>query len=111
MALTLASGFAVGGVAAWALRRNRLRREAAGNSGGAPKKRGDADVVPGMFIGHQWMGLGEMEKYRAEQAAGWGYAVFVPDLYGTGIRPTTPDTARAAMAKAEANLTWFHAAL
>ena len=72
---------------------------------------GAADVVPGMLIGHQWMGLGEMERYCAEQAAGWGYAAFALDVYGTGVRPTTPAAARAAMAKAEANLTWFHAAL
>ena len=50
---------------------------------------GAADVVPGMLIGHQWMGLGEMEKYRAEQAAGWGYASFALDVYGTGVRPTS----------------------
>lgn len=36
------------------------------------------------------MGLGEMEKFRSEQLASYGYVVFALDVYGKGIRPTTP---------------------
>jgi len=66
---------------------------------------------PGLFIGHTWMGLGKMEKYRCEQAAALGYVCFAPDLYGKGIRPKTDEDARKEMDKAEQNITQFYAKL
>ena len=52
---------------------------------------------PGVLIAHQWKGLGEYEKGRAEMLAALGYTVLAVDVYGKGIRP-----ANAAEAGAEA---------
>ena len=45
---------------------------------------------PGVLIIHEWNGLGEYVKNRAEQLASEGYVAFAMDMYGKGIRPTTP---------------------
>src|SRR5580698_7007053 len=42
---------------------------------------------PGVLIVHQWMGLTDYEKERAEMLAKMGYVVFAADIYGKGIRP------------------------
>lgn len=49
---------------------------------------------PGVLIVHQWKGLTDYEKKRAEMLAKLGYNVFALDIYGKGIRPTNPDDAR-----------------
>ena len=54
-------------------------------------------AIPGLLVAHQWMGLGEMEKFRAEEMAGWGYYAFALDVYGQGVRPNTTDEASAVM--------------
>jgi len=56
---------------------------------------------PGVLIAHQWTGLGEHEKKRAEMLAGLGYNVFALDIYGRGIRPQTPQAAATEAAKYE----------
>lgn len=43
---------------------------------------------PGVIIVHQWMGLKDYEKMRAEQIAKLGYVAFAIDIYGKGIRAT-----------------------
>ena len=43
---------------------------------------------PGVLVVHQWMGLTDYEKHRAEQLASLGYVAFCADIYGKGIRPT-----------------------
>lgn len=43
--------------------------------------------VPLVVIVHQWKGLTEYEKGRAEQLAELGYVAFAVDIYGKGIRP------------------------
>ena len=48
---------------------------------------------PGVLIVHQWKGLTEYEKKRAEMLAHLGYAAFACDIYGKGVRPQ--DTAQA----------------
>ena len=35
---------------------------------------------PGMLIAHQWMGLGDYEKSRADEAAAQGYMAFALDV-------------------------------
>ena len=55
--------------------------------------------APGVFIGHTWNGLSSMEKWRCRQLASRGYVCFVPDMYGTGIRPKTDSAAKAEMDK------------
>ena len=49
--------------------------------------------LPGVMIVHQWKGLGEYEKMRAEMLAEMGYVAFAVDMYGKGIRPQTSEEA------------------
>ncbi|MNK06231.1 Carboxymethylenebutenolidase [compost metagenome] len=48
---------------------------------------------PGIIIVHQWMGLSNYEKGRAEQLAKAGYVAFAADIYGKSIRPHSPQEA------------------
>ena len=54
---------------------------------------------PAVLIVHQWKGLGDYEKKRAEMLARLGYNVFAADIYGKGIRPQTPQAAAAEAGK------------
>lgn len=49
---------------------------------------------PAVLIVHQWTGLTDYEKMRAEMLAKLGYNVFALDIYGTGIRPKPPESAK-----------------
>jgi dienelactone hydrolase len=42
---------------------------------------------PGVLVVHQWMGLTDYEKVRAQQLAELGYVAFAADVYGKGVRP------------------------
>ena len=42
---------------------------------------------PGVLIVHQWLGVTDYEKQRAEKLAALGYVAFCADIYGKGIRP------------------------
>ena len=50
---------------------------------------------PGVVIIHQFMGVTDYEKMRAEQLAGLGYVAFVADIYGKGVRPKNFEEAGA----------------
>jgi dienelactone hydrolase len=54
---------------------------------------------PGVLIVHQWMGLTDYEKHRAEMLAKMGYVVFAADIYGKGIRPENQKEAGAQAGK------------
>ena len=54
---------------------------------------------PSVLIVHQWKGLGDYEKKRAEMLAKLGYNVFAVDIYGKGIRPGNPKDAAAEAGK------------
>ncbi len=56
---------------------------------------GLGESQPVVMIIHDWDGLGEYEKQRADMLAGEGYAVFAADLYGQGVRPTTLEDKKA----------------
>jgi dienelactone hydrolase len=58
---------------------------------------------PGVLVVHQWKGLGEYEKKRAEMLARLGYNVFCVDIYGKGVRPATREAAAAEAGKYKAN--------
>ena len=58
---------------------------------------------PGVLIVHQWKGLGDYEKQRAEMLAKLGYNVFCVDIYGKGIRPQDAKTAGALAGKYKSN--------
>ncbi len=46
---------------------------------------------PGVLVVHEWYGLNDYAKKRAEQLAKLGYVAFAVDMYGKGIRPKTPE--------------------
>lgn len=48
---------------------------------------------PGVLIVHEWNGLGQYVKSRAEQLAKLGYIAFAVDIYGKGVRPTNQQEA------------------
>ncbi len=48
---------------------------------------------PAIMIVHQWMGLTDNEKMRAEKLAEEGYVAFAVDIYGKDVRPTTQEEA------------------
>ncbi len=56
-------------------------------------------VRPGVLVFHQWKGLTEYEKRRAEMLAKLGYIAFAVDIYGKGIRPKDNQEAGAQAGK------------
>lgn len=53
---------------------------------------------PGVLVIHEWKGLNDYAKMRADKLAGLGYVAFALDMYGEGIRPTDPKEASAQAA-------------
>jgi len=54
---------------------------------------------PGVLIVHQWLGLTDYEKHRAQMLAQLGYVAFCADIYGKGIRPQNTAEAGAQTGK------------
>lgn len=54
---------------------------------------------PGVLIVHEWMGVNNYVKKRAEQLAKLGYIAFAADIYGKGVRPKNSDEAAAESKK------------
>ena len=54
---------------------------------------------PGVLIVHQWMGLTDYEKKRAEMLAQLGCVAFCADIYGKGIQPKNLEEAGAEASK------------
>src|SRR3989338_1059709 len=50
---------------------------------------------PGVLVVHEWKGLNEYAKRRAEQLAQLGYVAFAADMYGKGIRAKDHEEAAA----------------
>ena len=50
--------------------------------------------APLVFLIHDWDGLTGYETHRADMLAALGYAVFAPDLFGAGVRPTEVEDKR-----------------
>ncbi|OGC76384.1 MAG: dienelactone hydrolase [candidate division Zixibacteria bacterium RBG_16_50_21] len=48
---------------------------------------------PGVLVVHEWYGLGQHVKTKAEKLAKLGYVAFAADIYGKGIRPATNEEA------------------
>ncbi len=62
------------------------------------------DKVPGVVIVHQWMGLTDYEKGRAEQLSKeLGVTVLAADIYGKGVRATDMKSAGELSGKYKAN--------
>ena len=64
---------------------------------------------PAVLVVHQWKGLGDYEKKRAEMLARLGYNVLAADIYGKGIRPQTPQAAGAEASKYKNDLALLRA--
>ena len=54
---------------------------------------------PGVLIVHQWMGLTDYEKKRAEMLAQLGCVAFCTDVYGKGVRPKNREEAGVEASK------------
>ncbi len=54
---------------------------------------------PGILVVHDWMGLSDDTKMRAEMLAGLGYVAFAADIYGKGVRPKNAQEAQAEAGK------------
>jgi dienelactone hydrolase len=62
---------------------------------------------PGVVVVHEWWGLNDYAKSRAEQLAGEGYVAFALDMYGDGKVTTHADEAGAWMKQIASNIeTW-----
>lgn len=48
---------------------------------------------PGILVAHQWLGLTDYEKRRANMLAELGYVAFCADIYGKGVRAKDPGEA------------------
>ena len=58
---------------------------------------------PGVLVVHQWLGLTDYEKHRAEMLAQLGYVAFCADIYGKGVRPKDTKAAGVEATKYKTN--------
>ncbi|MBF0388309.1 MAG: dienelactone hydrolase family protein [Candidatus Omnitrophica bacterium] len=56
---------------------------------------------PGILVAHEWTGLNDYTKMRADMLARLGYVSFAFDIYGKGIRPNSVAEANAKNIKAQ----------
>jgi dienelactone hydrolase len=62
---------------------------------------------PGVLIVHEWWGLDDYAKKRAERLAEMGYVAFAADMYGDGKVAQHPDEAKQFAGKVRENVdTW-----
>lgn len=54
---------------------------------------------PGVLVVHDWMGVSADTRKRLDQLARMGYVAFAADIYGKGVRPTSPKEAGAQAGK------------
>lgn len=54
---------------------------------------------PGVLVVHDWLGLTDKTKKRADQVASLGYVAFAADIYGKGVRPKSQEEASKEAAK------------
>lgn len=59
---------------------------------------------PGVLVVHEWWGLNDYAKQRAEQLAKLGYVAFAPDMYGDGKVVDHPKDAGAMAGKVRGNV-------
>lgn len=64
----------------------------------APGKR------PGVLVFHEWWGLNDYARKRAEQLAGMGYVAFAGDMYGEGKTTEHPEDAGKFAAEVRKNV-------
>lgn len=59
---------------------------------------------PGVLVLHEWWGLDDYARKRADQLAGMGYVAFAADLYGDGKLAKHPDDAKKFSGEVRANV-------
>jgi dienelactone hydrolase len=59
---------------------------------------------PGVLVVHEWWGLNDYARKRAEQLAGLGYVAFACDMYGEGKVTEHPKEASAMAAEVRKNI-------
>lgn len=64
---------------------------------------------PGILVVHEWWGLNEYVRERAEQLAALGYVALAVDMYGKGKVTTHPDEARQWMQQTTGNVELWQA--
>lgn len=58
---------------------------------------GGKTLKPGVLVIHDWMGVSDDTKMRADQLAQLGYVAFAADIYGKSVRPkNTAEAGKAA---------------
>jgi dienelactone hydrolase len=62
---------------------------------------------PGVLVVHEWKGLNDYAKKRADMLAQLGYVAFAADIYGKGVRPQTVEEAGAEAGKYKNNRPLF----
>jgi len=60
--------------------------------------------APGVLVVHEWWGLNDYARGRAEKLAQLGYVAFAVDMYGKGKSTTHPDQAGAWMKEINSNM-------
>ncbi len=55
------------------------------------------DPRPGIIVIHEWWGLNQYIRERADMLASQGYCALAIDMYGNGMEAETPDQAGEAM--------------
>lgn len=58
---------------------------------------------PGVLVIHEWWGLNEYARDRAEQLARLGYVAFAADMYGDGVNTQDPDRAAELAGRVRGN--------
>lgn len=61
--------------------------------------KGVTGKVPAVLVIHDWMGVQNYAKSRAEQLAALGYVALVADIYGKEVRPADPKEASTQAGK------------
>jgi dienelactone hydrolase len=54
---------------------------------------------PAVLVVHDWLGVSDYTKMRAEQLAALGYVALTADIYGKGVRPANAQDAAAEAGK------------
>ena len=62
-----------------------------------------SSVRGGILVFHQWTGISDHERAAARKLAGQGFVVLCADVYGEGIRPSSPEACQAEVAKYKGN--------
>jgi dienelactone hydrolase len=60
--------------------------------------------IPGVLVVHEWWGLNEYARSRAEKLAQLGYVAFALDMYGKGKSTKHPEQAGAWMKEINSNM-------